>query len=108
MSVDERARRVAENEILFRQVNEHVVGGDRRPSKHFEIVCECEDTSCMDHVRVTRESYERARREPTDFLLKPGHANAEFEALVESHDDFVVVRKTGEAAALARKSDPHR
>ena len=106
--MDERARRVAENEMLFRQVNEHVVGDDRRPSENFEIVCECEDTGCMDHVRVTTDSYERARSEPTDFLLKPGHANPEFETVVESHDDFVLVRKTGEAAALARKSSPHR
>ncbi len=106
--MDERARRVAENEILFRQVNEHVVGDDRRPSEHFEIVCECEDTGCMDHVRVTTEWYERARSEPTDFLLKPGHADPEFETVVESHDDFVLVRKTGEAAELARKSDSHR
>ena len=103
--MDDRAQRVAENEVLFRQVNEHVVGSGRRPSESFEIVCECESTTCMDHVRVTTESYERARSEPTDFLLKPGHANPEFETVVESHDDFVLVRKTGEAAALAKRLD---
>jgi hypothetical protein len=36
--VDERTRRVAENEVLFRQVNEHVVGGARRPAENFEII----------------------------------------------------------------------
>ena len=56
---------------------------------------------------MTTESYEQARRQPTDFLLKPGHAKPEFETVIESHDDFVLVRKTGEAAALARKLDPH-
>jgi len=104
--VDERARRVAENEILFRQVNERVVGGGRRPSEKFEIVCECENTRCMDHIRVTTESYERARAEPTDFLLKPGHANLDFETVIETQDEFVLVRKTGEAAALAKNLDP--
>ena len=103
--MDDRARSVVENEILFRQVNEHVVGGGRRPSESFEIVCECEDTGCMEHVRVTTESYERARSEPTRFLLKPDHANPEFETVIESHHDFVLVRKTGEAAALAKKLD---
>ena len=101
--MDERARRVAENEDLFRQVNEHVVAGTRRPAENFEILCECADTSCMDHVRVTTEWYERARGQSTDVLLKPGHVNPEFETVIESHKDFVLVRKTGEAAALARK-----
>lgn len=103
--MDERARRVAENEILFRRLNELVAGG-RRAAQNFEIICECEDTGCMDHVRVTSEAYERARSEPTDFLLKPGHDKPEFEAVIERHDDFVLVRKTGEAAALAKKLDP--
>jgi len=52
-------RGVAGNEVLFRQVNEHVVAGGRRPAENFEILCECADTSCMDHVSVTTESYER-------------------------------------------------
>jgi hypothetical protein len=105
--MDERARRVAENEMLFRQVNEHVVGSDRRPAETFEILCECADTGCMEHVRVTTESYERARAQPTDFLLRPRHADPEFETIIESHEDFVLVRKSGEAAAIARKHDPH-
>lgn len=103
--MDERARRVAENEILFRRLNELVAGG-RRAAETFEIICECEDTRCMDHVRVTSAAYARARNEPTDFLLRPGHAKPEFEAVIERHDDFIVVRKTGDAAALAEKLDP--
>ena len=105
VAVDERARRVAENEILFRRLNELVAGG-RRAGQKFEIICECEDTGCMDHVRVTSEAYARARSEPTDFLLKRGHSKPEFEAVIERHDDFVVVRKTGEAAAFAERLDP--
>ena len=104
--MDERTRRVAENEGLFRQVNERVVAGGRRPEESFEIICECEDTGCMDHLRVTTETYERARSEPTDFLLKPGHAKPEFEAVIERHEDFELVRKTGAAAALTRQLDP--
>lgn len=104
--MDERTRRVAENESLFRQVNEHVVAGGRRPAENFEIICECEDTSWMDHIRVTTEAYQHARSGPTDFLLKPGHAKPEFEAVIESHEDYELVRKTGAAAALAKQLDP--
>lgn len=103
----ERAQRVAENEDLFRKVNEHHVAGRRSVPVNFEILCECADTGCMDHIRVTSEAYERARREPTDFLLKPEHVKSEFETVVDSHDDFVLVRKTGEAAVVARRLDPN-
>ena len=104
--MDEQARRVAWNEILVREVNEHLDAGGGRPAEAFEILCECADTDCMEHVRVTTESYERARAQPTDFLLKPGHDTPEFEIVIESHEDFVVVRKSGEAAVLARRTDP--
>jgi hypothetical protein len=60
----------------------------------------------MEHVRVTTESYELARGQPTDFLLRPGHADPEFETIIESHEEFVLVRKGDEAAAIAGKRDP--
>jgi len=103
--VDERVRRVVENEVLFRQVNERVIGAGRRPAEHFEIICECAETDCLEHVLVTTEAYERARSQPTDFLLKPGHAKPEFETVVDSYETFVLVRKSGEAGVLAKKSD---
>ena len=108
--MDERDRRVAENEILFRQVNEWrtrgLGAGEAQPVGEFEILCECGDTRCMDRVVVTIEAYELARSEPTDFLLKPGHEHPEFETVIETYERFELVRKTGEAAVLATKRDP--
>jgi len=52
---------------------------------------------------VTTELYERARREPTDFLLKPGHAKLEFETVIEGHEEFELVRKIGATASVARQ-----
>ena len=101
--MDERTRRVAENEALFRQVNERVVGRERRPAETFEIVCECADTQCMEHLRVTTEVYERTRGEPTDFLLKPGHAKPEYETVIDANEEFELVRKTGAAGSVAKQ-----
>jgi hypothetical protein len=101
--VDERTWRVAENEALFRQVNERVVGRERRPAETFEIVCECADTQCMEHLRVTTEVYERTRSEPTDFLLKPGHAKPEYETVIDANEEFELVRKTGAAGSVAKQ-----
>jgi hypothetical protein len=94
---------VAENEALFRQVNERVVGSERRPAETFEIVCECADTQCMEHLRVTTEVSERTRSEPTDFLLKPGHAKPEYETVIDANEEFELVRKTGAAGSVAKQ-----
>jgi hypothetical protein len=94
---------VAENEALFRQVNERVVGRERRAAETFEIVCECADTQCMEHLRVTTEVYERTRSEPTDFLLKPGHAKPEYETVIDANEEFELVRKTGAAGSVAKQ-----
>lgn len=106
LAVDEQARRVAWNEILFREANEQVEPDGRRLAEEFEILCECGEANCMESVPVTRESYERTRRQPTDFLIKPGHDKPEFETVIERHDQFVVVRKRGEAALLATRTNP--
>lgn len=105
--MDERTQRVAKNEALFREVNEHVVAGGRRPSETFEIVCECADTDCMEHLRATTEVYEHARSEPTDFLLKPGHEKPEFESVIEAPEEYELVRKTGAAGSVARQVGRH-
>ena len=48
-------------------------------------------TVVLEHDLVTTEAYERARRKPTDFLLKPGHAKPEFETVVDTYETFVSV-----------------
>ena len=76
---DERARRVGQNEALYRQVNEHIedlndafgaVTGD------FAIVCECGELSCVEQISVRHDLYERTRADPTRFIVKPGHEDA--------------------------------
>ena len=52
--------------------------------------------------RVIRAGPRRTNR----FPAQAGPRQTEFETVIERHDDFVLVRKTGEAAALAKKLDP--
>jgi hypothetical protein len=100
--MERRAQVVAENEAVFRKVNEHHVAG-RPAAETFEIFCECADTGCSDRILVPNETYERARQQPTDFLLKAEHVKSEFEIVIESYDDFVLARKMGEAAVVATR-----
>jgi len=103
--VDLRARRAAENENLFRRVNERVEelsdGLDVLPA-----VCECADPACAERLLVARDDYERARADPTRFLVATGHVLNEFEVVVEELSGCLVVAKRGGAAEVARAGDP--
>lgn len=76
-------------------------------TESFKILCECGDTSCTDQLEVSVQEYERIRRDPTLFFLRPGHEQAEVDDAVEHTENYDVVRKKpGEAAEVARDLDP--
>jgi hypothetical protein len=108
--MDERQRRIGENEVIFREVNERVretnetfdvVAGDA------EFVCECGTASCVQRVRMSLAEYEQVRAEPTTFLIVPGHEILDVERVVRREPGFWVVRKdVGAAEELALETDP--
>jgi hypothetical protein len=110
--VDDRERRFAENEALFRQVNERVKELNRGFSVVLErgdYVCECGSVDCVERVSLTPEEYERVRAEPTLFVVAPGHVAPEVESLVYAGDGYEVVRKNGGGPAeIARETDPRK
>jgi hypothetical protein len=88
----ERERRAAENQALFREVNERVRSiADRLP---IEFVCECSNSHCITTIPLTREEYESVREAPDQFFVVPGHEHPEIERLVARNDRYAVVRKT--------------
>jgi hypothetical protein len=109
--MDERTRRIGENEALFRTVNEEIeslsrgiaaVGG-----RIMHIVCECGDLACTERLAVQVGDYERIRREPALFFIRPGHEFPDVEEVVEETPDYHVVRKDeGEPESIARATDP--
>ena len=110
MSTDERARRIGLNEALFRQVNEQlldVTQSVRPAAAPLELICECGNLDCSEHVRVDRDTYERLRSDPLLFAVAHGHAFPDVEEIVEHHPSHDVVRKwEGEARQVAELTDP--
>jgi hypothetical protein len=108
--VDERHRRIGENEALFRQVNERVSELNRSFSLVLErgdYLCECGNEGCIERIALTPEEYERVRAEATHFVVKPGHLAPDVEDVVRAEPGYEIVRKReGEAAVLARETDP--
>jgi hypothetical protein len=108
--VDERARRIGENEALYRSVNEKIEALSAAfgvITETMSVVCECGNASCAEQIEVSIPDYERIRSDPTLFIIRPGHEIPDVEEVVERNHVFHVVRKVeGAAAALARKTDP--
>jgi hypothetical protein len=110
--LDERMRRIGENEAIFRQVNEELAGLNEAFSYVTEVmvlVCECGNLDCSEQIEMSHREYEQIRSDPTLFAVKPGHETAGVEEVVRTADDFNVVRKaTGPPRRLAEANDPRR
>lgn len=100
VSADGRAVRAAQNESIFRELNEHLEAtspsGDR-----LGVICECADLGCAAILTVTTVRYEAVRADPQRFVVAPFHVDAELEQVVERHDNHWVVVKTGRAGDVA-------
>lgn len=110
--MDERGRRVGENEALFRQVNERIEDVNRTfatLTSHMDIICECGSAACAERLKIGLGDYERVRADAQLFIVLPGHELLDVEELEERHEDWFVVRKSkGEPAELAEETDPRR
>ena len=105
------AARAAQNEVLFRNVNEQIeklgqpdTGSSRQLTG---FVCECSDASCSQQVHLTLGEYEEVRAESRWFVVAPGHVTEEIEHVVRSTDRYLIVKKdTPEAVEIVESSDP--
>jgi hypothetical protein len=108
--VDERGRRLGENEVVFREVNERL----RELGESFslvsdvaEFVCECAKRSCTERVQLTLPEYEHVRSDPKWFVVIPGHEELDYERVIEQTDTYLIVEKLpGGPAGIAINEDP--
>jgi hypothetical protein len=109
--MDERKRRIAENEAIFRTVNDEIRGVTATLASTAEtigVICECGTSSCTDQIDVGLADYARVRSDSTLFLTKPGHDFPETETVVEKSERFWVVQKhPGGPAEIAKATDKH-
>jgi hypothetical protein len=103
-----REERLAQNEILFRSVNEAIeqqaleFGG----LDQYDFICECARSSCFDRISLTLREYEHVRAEGTRFFVVPGHEDVAVELVIETQPGFVIVEKDGHAGIVAEHADP--
>lgn len=108
--MDDRGRRIGENEVLFREVNERLreVGeGFSIVAEQAEFVCECGSSTCTEHVQMTLAEYEEIRANSKRFFVLPGHELPEYEKIIDEKEGYLVVEKLpGGPAGLAIRDDP--
>jgi hypothetical protein len=106
--MDAREKRMAENEALFREVNERVdsMAHQLGPDVPYEYLCECANADCTFRIELAHAEYERVRSDPTQFVVLPNHYTPEIEDLVVQEAHFWIVTKTGEAGEFAERLDP--
>lgn len=108
MSADDpRARRLAENEALAREVNERVgdvAGPWYGEDEPIEFVCECSFADCSERVHLRLAEYSRVRSSPDWFVLVPEHIVSEMEREVDRIGDGVLVEKLGAARDVAEET----
>ncbi len=106
--MDERERRLAQNEALFREVNERVetMAHQLGPNVPYEFLCECANADCTFRLDLPLQVYESVRADAQQFVVLPLHYTPEVEELVIEEDAYWVVRKTGEAGEFVEQLDP--
>jgi predicted ATPase len=105
--MDLAERRMTENEMTFRRVNEAL----RRPrpladaEERRTFACECSRETCSTMLELTVGEYEAVRASGRRFFVHPDHA-AHVDRPVSRLGTCLVVEKVGEAARLAEAADP--
>lgn len=102
-----RQKRLAANEVFFRELNEKLEKLDRGSADTdvLTIVCECADPDCAQRIELDHGEYETARSEPTRFVVAPGHVEPEIEEVISRTERFELVRKVGVGREVATRLD---
>ncbi|HWH06112.1 MAG TPA: hypothetical protein VNT23_06720 [Gaiellaceae bacterium] len=103
-----REERLAQNEVLFRSVNEAI---EEQAVKFggldaYEFICECASAECFERLPLTLQEYERVRAEGATFAVAPGHDDVRVELVVAKLPTHWIVRKDGAAGVVAEFADP--
>ena len=107
----DRQSRAAQNQALFREVNERIESLNEPFTAEAPItdfVCECAEGTCTERIGVTVAEYEHVRGDGSRFLVAPAdsHYFADVERVVERHDRFWVVEKFEHGGRVASRLNP--
>ncbi len=102
-----RDEHLAQNEILFRLVNERLAAAnDGAAHNEVDVVCECTSRDCRRMMTIERAEYDWLRQHPLRFVVLPGHEAPAVEDVVERHPGYLIVEKHAETHRQVEAADP--
>lgn len=107
--MDAREERLAQNEAIFREINERVreiASGHGVDTHVYSFFCECSNSDCTLQLDLTLPAYEEVRAHGARFVVHPGHELPDIEVVVRRTSGWNVIEKLGGAAVLAEEQDP--
>ncbi len=92
-----REKRLIENEVIFRDVNEHVKDfleeeGDSK-NRRSPFYCECSKPNCLERINLTLKEYGELHKNNKQFVILTGHEFLEVEDVVKKYDHYQIVEK---------------
>jgi hypothetical protein len=104
----EREKRAAQNQLLFREVNQRIASL-AEPAllpeiAQIEVTCECVDMSCTATIQIPLHEFAEIDRATNRVLVVPDHELPEVEDVVERRERFLIVGKRGAGADLVERS----
>jgi hypothetical protein len=102
----DRQRRAAENQLLFRAVNERIkeLGENVLDAvSEIDFACECYDMDCHSPIAMTIEQFEALDRADNRFVVCRGHEDPDVEDIVGEHDGYLIVAKRGVAGEVVKE-----
>ncbi len=109
-------RRLVENEVIFRELNQKVVENltelkdlalthdqaELAPDTTEPILfyCECSDIQCSKRIALSPEEYEKIHKHSRNFVTASGHHEPEIERVVKSTAEYDIVEKNREPSQV--------
>ena len=106
MATAERELRAAQNQMLFRSVNDlmmervETMGG---AVPELDFACECADESCVGKIRLSTLQFLGIESETNQFIVLRGHELPEVEDVIAERKGFLIVSKRGAGAEFVRE-----
>jgi hypothetical protein len=102
-------RRMAENEVVFRNANRAIQEGFDKlatmsdedgaepvhvnPTMKLQFLCECSDENCTDRIQISLNDYNDIHTSAKRFIIIDGHDVQQIERIVERRDAYTIVEK---------------
>ncbi|MDB5162741.1 MAG: hypothetical protein JWO54_428 [Candidatus Saccharibacteria bacterium] len=109
MTKSTSARRMAQNEVAFKEANKRVTDGFDEleaiakedgvtqlfvdPDMTLMFLCECSDENCTKRIEVTLGEYNRIHQSSKCFVMADRHDVPEIESVVIKEPNYIVVQK---------------